>query len=55
MTQCRDTNEKKNELEKTTKIYFIVILRAIVHKECIEKRLYKFSLGGATSLEEGKL
>ena len=37
-TQLRDANEKKkNGPEKTTKVYFTVILRAILHKEGTEK------------------
>ena len=34
--QLRDTNDR-NRLEKTTKIFFNVILRAILHKEDIKK------------------
>ena len=35
-TQLRDTNGK-NGLEKATKMYLIVILRAILHREGLEK------------------
>ena len=40
-THLRDINEK-NEQDKATKMYFAVILRAILHKEGIEKAGLKF-------------
>ena len=40
-TPLRNT-KKKCWLEKTTKMYFTVILRAILHKEDIEKEWKKF-------------
>ena len=36
-TPLKDTNEKKNRPEKTTKMYFTVFLRATFHKKGIEK------------------
>ena len=39
-TQLRNTHGKWTEENKN--MYFIVILRAILHKEDIEKELYKF-------------
>ena len=40
-TQLSDTNGK-NGREKTTKIYFNVILRAILYMEGIEKEWWRF-------------
>ena len=52
-TQLKDPN-RKNGLEKTTKMYFTVILRAILYEKCIEKEWQKSVLNSLELIQQAK-